>query len=76
MGVLLTLSCLATAASLLGYMLAIGEPTVRDYQSQFLFKGMASLVYQFPSGRPSKPNLIQLGRDCQIFNYARMNILT
>jgi transposase len=35
-------------------MLALGEQTVRDYRNQFLFKGMASLVYQSPKGRPSK----------------------
>jgi transposase len=36
------------------HMLALGEQTVRDYRNQFLFKGMASLVYQSPKGRPSK----------------------
>ncbi len=35
-------------------MMAIGEQTVRDYRNQFLFKGMASLVYKSPPGRPSK----------------------
>lgn len=35
-------------------MLALGEQTVRDYRNQFLFKGMASLVYKSPRGRPSK----------------------
>jgi transposase len=35
-------------------MLALGEQTVRDYRNQFLFKGMASLVYKAPPGRPSK----------------------
>jgi transposase len=35
-------------------MLALGEQTVRDYRNQFLFKGMASLVYKSPPGRPSK----------------------
>jgi transposase len=34
--------------------LALGEQTVRDYRNQFLFKGMASLVYKSPPGRPSK----------------------
>jgi transposase len=35
-------------------MLALGEQTARDYRSQYLFKGMASWVYQAPPGRPSK----------------------
>jgi transposase len=35
-------------------MLALGEQTVRDYRNQYLFKGLASLVYQAPPGRPSK----------------------
>jgi transposase len=35
-------------------MLALGEQTVRDYRNQFLWKGLASLVYQAPPGRPSK----------------------
>ena len=35
-------------------MLSVGEQTVRDYRNQYLFKGMASLVYQAPPGRPSK----------------------
>ena len=35
-------------------MLALGEHTVRDYRNQFLFKGVASLVYQSLPGRPSK----------------------
>ena len=34
--------------------LSLGEQTVRDYRNQFLFKGMASLVYHSPPGRPSK----------------------
>src|SRR5215468_7940160 len=34
--------------------LSLGEQTVRDYRNQYLFKGMASLVYQTPPGRPSK----------------------
>jgi transposase len=33
---------------------ALGEQTVRDYRNQFLWKGVASLVYQRPPGRPSK----------------------
>src|SRR5215510_4079006 len=35
-------------------MLSLGEQTVRDYRHQYLFKGMASLVYKAPAGRPSK----------------------
>src|SRR5207245_6500313 len=35
-------------------MLSLGEQTVRDYRNQYLFKGMASLVYTAPPGRPSK----------------------
>jgi transposase len=35
-------------------MLSVGEQTVRDYRNQYLFKGMASLVYKAPPGRPSK----------------------
>jgi transposase len=35
-------------------MLSLGEQTVRDYRNQYLFKGMASLVYKAPTGRPSK----------------------
>lgn len=35
-------------------MLALGEQTVRDYRNQYLFKGLASLVYTAPPGRPSK----------------------
>jgi len=35
-------------------MLALGEQTVRDYRNQFLWKGIASLVYKRPPGRPSK----------------------
>jgi transposase len=35
-------------------MLALGEQTVRDYRNQYLCKGMASLVYTAPPGRPSK----------------------
>jgi transposase len=34
-------------------MLALGEPTVRDYRHQCLWQGVASLVYQRPPGRPS-----------------------
>jgi transposase len=35
-------------------MLALGEQTIRDYRNAFLVKGIASLVYKRPSGRPSK----------------------
>src|SRR5438270_13931241 len=35
-------------------LLALGEQTVRDYRNQFLWKGVASLVYKRPPGRPSK----------------------
>jgi transposase len=35
-------------------MLAVGEQTVRDYRNQFLWKGVASLVYKRPPGRASK----------------------
>ena len=35
-------------------MLSLGEQTVRDYRNQYLFKRLASLVYQRPPGRPSK----------------------
>ncbi len=35
-------------------MLGLGEQTIRDYRNQCLFKGMASLVYKTPPGRPSK----------------------
>ena len=35
-------------------MLSLGEQTVRDDRNQYLCKGMASLVYQSPPGRPSK----------------------
>ena len=34
-------------------MLSVGEQTVRDYRHQYLFQGMASLVYKAPPGRPS-----------------------
>jgi hypothetical protein len=35
-------------------MLALGEQTVRDYRTQFLWTGVARLVYKRPPGRPSK----------------------
>jgi transposase len=34
-------------------MLSLGEQTVRDDRNQYLLKGMASLVYKAPPGRPS-----------------------
>src|SRR4029434_10077054 len=34
-------------------MLSLGEQTVRDYRNQYLCKGMASLAYKAPPGRPS-----------------------
>ncbi len=34
-------------------MLALGEQTVRDYLNHFLWRGVASLVYKRPPGRPS-----------------------
>lgn len=35
-------------------MLPLGEQTVRDYLNRFLWRGVASLVYQRPPGRPAK----------------------
>jgi transposase len=35
-------------------MLSLGEQTVRDSRNQYLCKGMTSLVYKAPPGRPSK----------------------
>lgn len=35
-------------------MLDLGEQTVRDYVNAFLWRGVASLSYQKPAGRPSK----------------------
>jgi transposase len=35
-------------------MLNLGEQTVRDYRNQFLIRGMSSLAYKRPPGRPSK----------------------
>jgi transposase len=35
-------------------MLTLGEQTVRDYRNQFLWRGLASLAYKRPPGRPSK----------------------
>jgi transposase len=34
--------------------LSLGKQTVRDYRNQYLCKGMASLAYKAPPGRPSK----------------------
>ena len=35
-------------------LLDLGEQTVRDYVNAFLYRGMASLVYQKPAGRPPR----------------------
>ena len=35
-------------------MLSLGEQTVRDYLNRFFWRGVASLVYQRPPGRPAK----------------------
>ena len=35
-------------------MLNLGQQTVRDYRNQFLIRGMSSLAYKRPPGRPSK----------------------
>src|SRR5262249_39342266 len=35
-------------------MLGLGEQTVRDYLNHFFWQGIASCVYQRPSGRPAK----------------------
>ena len=35
-------------------MLALGEQTVRDYLNAFLWRGVTSVVYQRPPGRPAK----------------------
>jgi transposase len=43
-----------TAVSEVAHMLALGEQTVRDYLNGFLWRGVASLVYQRPPGRPAK----------------------
>jgi transposase len=42
------------AVSEVAQMLTLGEQTVRDYLNRFLWRGIASLVYQRPPGRPSK----------------------
>ena len=36
------------------HMLALGEQTVRDFLNHFLWRGVASLAYKRPPGRPSK----------------------
>ena len=38
----------------LAELLQLGEQTVRDYLAAFLLRGMASLVYRRPPGRPPK----------------------
>ena len=35
-------------------MLSLGQQTIRDYRNAFLLKGVSSLVYTRPSGRPRK----------------------
>lgn len=35
-------------------ILGLGEQTIRDYLHSFILRGMASLVYQHPQGRPPK----------------------
>jgi transposase len=47
------------AVSEVAQMLALGEQTVRDYLNSFLGRGVASLVYQRPPGRPAKLTKIQ-----------------
>ena len=42
------------AVSDVAHMLAGGEQTIRDYLNHCLWRGVASLVYQRPPGRPSK----------------------
>ena len=41
------------AVSEVAQMVTLGEQTVRDYLNRFLWRGIASLVYQRPPGRPS-----------------------
>ena len=43
-----------TAVSEVAHMLALGEQTVRDDLNGFLWRGVASFVYQRPPGRPAK----------------------
>src|SRR5262245_18237151 len=43
-----------TAVSEGAHMLALAGQTVRDYLNGFLWRGVASLVYQRPPGRPTK----------------------
>jgi transposase len=40
-------------------MLPLGEQTVRDYRNRFPWRGVASLVYQRPPGRPAKRTTTQ-----------------
>jgi transposase len=42
------------AVSEVAQMLTLGEQTVRDYLNRFLWRGVASLVYQRPPGRPGQ----------------------
>jgi transposase len=41
------------AVSEVAQMLTLGEQTVRDYLNRFLWRGVGSLAYQRPPGRPS-----------------------
>ena len=43
-----------TTVSETAQMLALGDQTIRDYLNSFLWRGVASLVYQRPPGRPAK----------------------
>jgi transposase len=43
-----------TSVSEVAEMLNLGQQTVRDYRNTFLQKGVSSLSYKRPSGRPSK----------------------
>jgi transposase len=42
------------AVSEVAPMVALGEQTVRDYLNRFFWRGVASVVYQRPPGRPAK----------------------
>ncbi len=42
------------AVALVASILGLGEQTVRDYLRSFILRGLASLTYQRPSGRPPK----------------------
>jgi transposase len=50
---LLTIAA-GTAVSEVAEMLALGEQTVRDYLNSFLWRGVTSVVYQRPPGRPAQ----------------------